>query len=335
MKDNIALNSWVNKNVFVTGCTGLLGSWLTEELIKSEANVVALVRDHVPRSRIYSEAIIDKLNVISGSLEDYYVIERALNEYEIEIVFHLAAQTIVPIANNNPLSTFESNIKGTWVLLEACRRNRQVKKIIVASSDKAYGDQKILPYTEEMPLMGRNPYDVSKSCADLISQMYFHHFGLPVCVTRCGNLFGGGDLNFNRIVPGTIRSVFYNERPIIRSDGKYVRDYFYVKDAAKAYMLLAEKLDDTNIVGQIFNFGNDIPMTVLEITAEILSLMGRSDIEPIILNKAKGEISEQYLSSKKAREMLGWEPNYSLTEGLAETIEWYKNYFQHINRDKE
>jgi CDP-glucose 4,6-dehydratase len=293
--------------------------------------IVYLVRDHVPQSRIYSEAIIDKLNVIFGSLEDYYVVERALNEYEIEIVFHLAAQTIVPIANNNPLSTFESNIKGTLVLLEACRRNRKVKKIIVASSDKAYGDQKILPYTEKMPLMGRNPYDVSKSCADLISQMYFKHFSLPVCVTRCGNLFGGGDLNFNRIVPGTIRSVFYKERPIIRSDGKYVRDYFYVKDAAKAYMLLAEKMDDNSIAGQVFNFSNDTPMTVLEITTEILSLMGRSDLEPIILNQAKGEIPQQYLSSRKAREMLGWEPNYSLTEGLAETIQWYKDYFQHIN----
>jgi CDP-glucose 4,6-dehydratase len=240
----------------------------------------------------------------------------------------LAAQTIVPIANNNPLSTFESNIKGTWILLEACRRNRQVKKIIVASSDKAYGDQKILPYTEEMPLMGRNPYDVSKSCADLISQMYFYHFGLPVCVTRCGNLFGGGDLNFNRIVPGTIRSVFYKERPIIRSDGKYVRDYFYVKDAAKAYMLLAEKMDDTNIVGQIFNFGNDMPMTVLEITNEILSLMGCSDSEPIILNQAKGEIREQYLSSKKARTMLVWKPLFSIRDGLSETIRWYMDYFK-------
>lgn len=319
-------NNWRNKNVFITGCTGLLGSWLTEELVNSKAHVVALLRDHIPQSRIHREGLINKINVVSGSLEDYSVVERALNEYEIEVVFHLAAQTIVPIANNNPLSTFESNIKGTWVLLEACRRNKQVKKVIVASSDKAYGEHKILPYTEEMPLMGRNPYDVSKSCADLISQMYFYHYGLPVCVTRCGNLFGGGDLNFNRIVPGTIRSVFYGERPIIRSDGKYVRDYFYVKDAAKAYILLAEKMDDNGIVGQAFNFGNETPMTVLEITKEILSLMNRLDLEPIILNKAKGEILEQYLSAKKAREMLGWKPIFSVREGLAETIKWYKNY---------
>ena len=326
------IENWLNKNVFVTGCTGLLGSWLTEELINLGANVICLVRDYVPLSRIYKEGLIDKISVISGSLEDYYVIERVLNEYEIEVIFHLGAQAIVPIANNNPFSTFESNVKGTWVLLEACRRNRKVNKILIASSDKAYGDQKILPYTEEMPLIGRNPYDVSKSCADLIAQMYFYHYRLSVCITRCGNLFGGGDLNFNRITPGTIRSVFYNERPVIRSDGKYVRDYFYVKDAAKVYILLAEKMDDSSIVGQAFNFGNDTPMTVLEITDEILSLMNRLDLEPIILNQAKGEIPRQYLSSKKAREMLQWKPTFSLREGLLETIEWYKDYLTHIKR---
>jgi CDP-glucose 4,6-dehydratase len=322
-------NNWLNKNIFITGCTGLLGSWLTEELINLGANIIGLQRDHVPQARIYREGIIDKITVIPGNLENYNVIERALNEYEIEVVFHLAAQAIVPIANNNPLSTFESNIRGTWVLLEACRRNKQVKKIIMASSDKAYGDHKILPYKEDMPLQGKNPYDVSKSCADLISQMYFHHYTLPLCVTRCGNLFGGGDLNFNRIVPGTIRSVFYSERPIIRSDGKYVRDYFYVKDAAKAYIHLVEKMDNSTIVGQAFNFGNDTPMTVLEITNEILSLMGRPDLEPIILNQAKGEILEQYLSAKKAKEILGWNPKFSVRDGLTETIKWYRDYLTH------
>lgn len=324
-------HNWLNKNVFVTGVTGLLGSWLTEELINHGAHVIALVRDHVPQSRIYREGFRDKIIVVAGSLEDYYTIERALNEYEIEIVFHLAAQAIVPIANNNPLSTFESNIKGTWILLEACRRNKQIKKIIVASSDKAYGEHNILPYTEKMPLEGKNPYDVSKSCADLIAQMYFHHYSLPVCITRCGNLFGGGDLNFNRIVPGTIRSVFYDERPIIRSDGKYVRDYFYVKDAAKAYIILAEKMDDI-IVGQAFNFSNETPMTVLEITNEILSLTERLDLEPIILNEGKGEILKQYLSAEKARDILQWKPAFSIRDGLIETIEWYINYFKHIGK---
>jgi|WetSurSiteA1Bulk_404760.scaffolds.fasta_scaffold00409_6 CDP-glucose 4,6-dehydratase len=331
-RDHMLNNNWLNKNVFITGCTGLLGSWLTEELINLKANIIGLVRDHVPRSRIYREGLIDKINIVSGNLEEHYVIDRVLNEYEIEIVFHLAAQSIVPIANNNPLSTFESNIKGTWVLLEACRRNKQVNKIIVASSDKAYGEHKILPYTEDMPLIGKNPYDVSKSCVDLITQMYFHHYGLPVCVTRCGNLFGGGDLNFNRIIPGTIRSVFYDERPVIRSDGKYVRDYFYVKDAAKAYMLLAEKMDDDDIIGKTFNFGNDTPLTVREITIEILSLMNRPDLEPIILNQAKGEIPEQYLSSKKARQMLGWNPVFSVRDGLSETIKWYMDYFRQIDK---
>lgn len=320
------IENWLNKNVFVTGGTGLLGSWLIEELISLGANVIGLERDHVPQSRLYREALIDKITVVYGNLEDHYVIDRVLNEYEVEVVFHLGAQAIVPIANNNPISTFESNIKGTWVLLDACRRNKKVKKIVIASSDKAYGEHKKLPYTEDMPLEGRNPYDVSKSCADLIAQMYFHSYSLPVCVTRCGNLFGGGDLNFNRIIPGTIRSVLLNERPIIRSDGKYIRDYFYVKDAAKAYVLLAEKMNNNGITGQAFNFGNDTHMTVLKITNEILLLMNRLDLEPIILNQAKGEIPKQYLSSKKARKMLGWKPLFSLREGLAETIEWYKSY---------
>jgi len=301
----MSVNNWLNKTVLLTGATGLLGSWMTKELINRDANIVALIRDQVPRSMLYQEGSLGKITSVSGNLEDFYLIERTLNEYEVETVFHLAAQTIVPIANNNPLSTFDSNIKGTWTLLEACRRNRKVKKIIVASSDKAYGDQTVLPYTEEMPLQGRNPYDVSKSCADLIAQMYHHHYGIQICVTRCGNLFGGGDLNFNRIVPGTIRSIYYGERPVIRSDGKYLRDYFYVRDAVNAYIGLAEKMDESNIPGQAFNFGHDAPMTVLEIANEILSLMNRSDLQPVILNQASGEIREQYLSSKKARQLLG------------------------------
>jgi CDP-glucose 4,6-dehydratase len=319
--------TWLNRNVLVTGCTGLLGSWLGEDLHGRGANVVALVRDHVPQSRTNREGLSGKISAVAGCLEDTALVERVLNEYEIDTVFHLGAQTIVPIANNNPLSTFESNIKGTWVLLEACRRNRRVKKIVVASSDKAYGDHEHLPYTEDMPLMGRNPYDVSKSCADLISQMYFHSYGLPVCVTRCGNLFGGGDLNFNRIVPGTIRSVLFGEQPVIRSDGSYVRDYFYVRDAAQAYILLAEKMDDPGLWGHAINFGNDEPITVMEIVKEILSVMGKSDIEPVVMNQANSEIRKQYLSSEKARSLLGWKPSFSLQEGLRETVDWYKAFF--------
>jgi len=319
--------TWLNKNVFVTGCTGLLGSWLSEELLSQGANVVALVRDHVPQSRVNREGLSEKISAVAGCLEDTALVERALNEYEIDTVFHLGAQTIVPIANNNPLSTFESNIKGTSVLLEACRRNRRVRKIVVASSDKAYGDHEHLPYTENMPLRGRNPYDVSKSCADLISQMYFHSFGLPVCVTRCGNLFGGGDLNFNRIVPGTIRSVLFGEQPVIRSDGSFVRDYFYVRDAAQAYIRLAEQMEDPGLWGQAFNFGNDEPITVLEIVKEILSAMGTVGLAPLVLNQANSEIHKQYLSSEKARTMLNWSPTFSLQKGLAETVDWYKSFF--------
>ncbi len=321
------MNNWLNKNVLITGCTGLLGAWLAEELLYFKANVVGLVRDHVPHSRMNRDCFSDRISMVTGNLEDQAVVERVLNEYEIETVFHLGAQTIVPIANNNPLSTFESNIKGTWVLLEACRRNKQVRKIIIASSDKAYGEQELLPYTEEMPLRGRNPYDVSKSCADLISQMYFHSYGLPVCITRCGNLFGGGDLNFNRIVPGTIRSVLFGEQPVIRSDGSFVRDYFYVRDAAQAYILLAEQMEDPGLWGHAFNFGNDEPITVLEIVEEILAAMGNAGLPPLVLNQANSEIHKQYLSSEKARTVLHWSPSFSLQKGLRETVDWYKSFF--------
>ena len=249
---------------------------------------------------------------------------RLVTEYEIDTVFHLAAQTIVGIANRNPLSTFESNIKGTWSILEACRRTPTITRIVVASSDKAYGEQEQLPYEESTPLQGAYPYDVSKSCADLIAQAYYRTWRLPVCITRCGNFYGPGDLNFNRIVPGTIRSVLNNESPIIRSDGSYVRDYFYVKDGALAYMHLAEQMNNPVIHGEAFNFSNEVQITVIELTNKILSLMGRMDLQPKILNEAKNEIPHQYLSARKAREVLKWRPNYTLEEGLRETIEWYR-----------
>lgn len=321
-------NFWKDKNVFITGCTGLLGSWLTMELVnKKGANVTGLIRDLVPKSNLNWLGFHNEINVVRGNVEDMYILERVLNEYEISIVFHLAAQTIVRIANRNPLSTFETNIKGTWNLLEACRRVPIVEKIVIASSDKAYGEQDNLPYIEQAPLRGRHPYDVSKSCADLIAQAYHKTFDLPVCVTRCGNLYGGGDLNFNRIVPETIRSVINGERPIIRSDGTFIRDYFYVKDCVEAYLLLAEKMDEQNIHGEAFNFSNEIQMTVLEITKNILTLMDRTDLEPQILNQVKSEIKHQYLSAEKARQMLGWKPKYTLEEGLKETIQWYRSYF--------
>jgi len=328
MKNNISKNFWHHKNVFVTGCTGFLGSWLTKALTDREANVVGLVRDTVPRANFIRLGLDRCISTVRGEIENYFLLERIINEYEIDTVFHLAAQTIVTIANRNPIANFEANIKGTWNILEACHRNPTVKKIIVASSDKAYGEHEVLPYKEEAPLKGSHPYDVSKSCADLIASTYYNVYKLPVCITRSGNFYGGGDLNFNRIVPGTIRSVTLNEPPVIRSDGTLIRDYIYIFDAAEAYLLLAEKMDKLVIQGEAFNFSNENQLTVLEITRKILELMGREDLKPVVLNEATSEIKHQYLSTDKAKKVLGWKAKYSLEEGLKETIAWYKEFFQ-------
>jgi CDP-glucose 4,6-dehydratase len=321
------LNSiWQDRPALVTGATGLVGSWLTRRLRDARADVVCLVRDWVPQSEIVRSGILDSVKIVRGDVCDRDLLERTLGEYEINTVFHLAAQTIVGIANRNPVSTFESNIAGTWNLLEACRRSPVVKAIILASSDKAYGDQEHLPYSEHTPLEGRHPYDVSKSCADLIAQAYGKTYNLPVAITRCGNFYGGGDLNWNRIVPGTIRSVLRNERPVIRSDGKFVRDYFYVEDGAAAYMLLAEKLLSTGrLRGQAFNFSNEIQVTVLDLVDRILQRMN-SSLEPDIRNEACNEIRHQYLSACRARTELGWSPLFTLDEGLTRTISWYQEF---------
>lgn len=319
--------SWKNRNVFVTGITGFLGSHLAKELVNRGANVVGLVRDSIPQSFIYEGKEIENIKIVSGKLEDLALLERALGEYEVDTVFHVAAQAIVGVANRNPISTFEANIQGTWNLLEACRKSPLVKRIIVASSDKAYGDQEKLPYDETMPLHGQHPYDVSKSCTDLIAQTYFKSYGLPVCITRCGNLYGSGDLNFNRIIPQTIRSILNGEKPVIRSDGTLIRDYFYVEDAVNAYILLAEKIEELNIAGEAFNFSNEVQYTVKDIVEEILKAMN-SNLEVTILNQASNEITHQYLSAKKARDILGWKPLNTIPEGLSKTIEWYKNFLK-------
>ena len=321
-------NFWRDRSVFITGATGLLGGWLTRHLLEQGASVTALVRDHVPQSEFQRCRMTDRVNVVRGDLSKPQMLERVLGEYEVETVFHLAAQTIVGIANRNPISTFESNVRGTWNLLEACRRSPKVSAIVLASSDKAYGDQTVLPYTEDMPLQGRHPYDVSKSCADLISQSYAHTFGVPLAITRCGNFYGGGDLNWNRVVPGTIRSVLRGERPIIRSDGKYVRDYFYIEDGAAAYMLLAERLTaDKKLIGSAFNFSNEAQITVLDLVDSILKKMD-SKLKPDILNQASNEIRHQFLSAERARTQLNWRAQYSLDEGLERTIAWYKEVLQ-------
>lgn len=322
---------WTNKNVFVTGATGFLGYWLTRALVKEKANVVTLVRDDDPQCALIRSGLIAKTRVVHGALEDYATMERAINEHEIETVFHLGAQTIVGTALRNPLSTFESNIRGTYNLLEACRQHKSlVKSIIVASSDKAYGSSPVLPYTEDMPLRGQHPYDVSKSCTDLLSYTYHHTYGLPVVVARCGNLYGGGDLNWSRLIPGTIKNYHLNVAPVIRSDGTFTRDYLYVEDAVHAYLMLATHAHKENISGQAFNFGPNAPYSVLEIVDALQRLMNRHDLPPRILNEAKEEIRDQSLDSKKAKDTLGWKPLFSLEEGLIRTIDWYNQYLQEV-----
>ncbi len=317
---------WLDRPVLVTGATGLVGAWLTRSLVEAGADVICFVRDWVPQSELARSRIIEQVKVVRGDICDRSALERAIGEYEADTVIHLAAQTIVGIANRNPISTFESNVQGTWNLLEACRRSPLVKSVVIASSDKAYGDQETLPYSEDAPLQGRHPYDVSKSCADLIAQAYAHTYGLPVAVTRCGNFYGGGDLNWNRIVPGTIRSVLRGERPVIRSDGHFVRDYFYVEDGAAAYMLLAEQLHRRpELRGQAFNFSIESEVTVLDLVNRILRAMG-SELKPVVLNQASNEIRRQFLSAAHARKMLDWAPLFTLEEGLTRTIGWYEAF---------
>jgi CDP-glucose 4,6-dehydratase len=317
---------WTDRPVFVTGATGLLGSHLTRELVERGADVVCLVRDAVARSHFHKLGLDHKVAIVRGQLEDYPLLERVINEYECEAVFHLGAQTIVGTANRNPLATFEANVRGTYNLMEACRRNsKRVKRVVVASSDKAYGAQPVLPYDESSPLEGRFPYDCSKSCTDLITQSYFHAFQVPACVTRCGNLYGAGDLNWNRLVPGTIRSALRGERPLIRSDGTFVRDYFYVEDAVAAYLELAENMDRPEIVGQPFNFSDDKPLSVVQMVDVILAACGRTDLVPVIQGEASNEIPEQFLSSAKAHKLLGgWKPRFGMAEALPRAIAWYQ-----------
>jgi CDP-glucose 4,6-dehydratase len=317
---------WRDRPVFVTGATGLVGGWLVRRLVEAGADTVCLVRDHVPTSELYRSRLVDRVRVVTGDLCDQALLERALGEYETDTVFHLAAQTIVTIANRNPVSTFESNIRGTWSLLEAARRSPRVRQIVVASSDKAYGDQEVLPYNEATPLQGRHPYDVSKSCADLIAHTYAHTYGSPVGITRCGNFFGGGDLNWNRIVPGTIRSVLRGERPVIRSDGLFARDYFYVEDGAHAYLTLAEALAaGTAKPGEAFNFSNEVELSVLDIARRVLAAMG-STLELDVRNEASNEIRRQCLDASRARRQLGWTPIFDFATGLDRTIAWYRDF---------
>ena len=323
---------WKNRNVFLTGGFGLLGSALTEELHAAGARLVLLKRDHAASSRLLTLPAFQHVDIVNGDFEDYQVLYRALNEYEIDTVFHVGAQPIAPVGNRAPLPTLRANIMGTANVLEACRLSPLIKRVVVASSDKAYGPQVILPYTEEAALKGTHPYDVSKSCTDLIAQMYWNTYQLPVCVTRCGNLYGPGDLNWQRVIPETIKHLLAGEAPVIRSDGKFIRDYFFIRDAAHAYIRLAEEMDRPEIVGQAFNFSTGNRFTVIDIVRRVMTAMGKTDLEPTILNQAKAEIVEQTLSSEKAKRLLGWEPQFSVDQGLAETITWYREYFDKYQR---
>lgn len=317
---------WRDRRVFVTGATGLVGSALTRTLVGLGADVVALVRDWVPGSALVKHGTIERINVVRGDLCDQDLLVRVLAEYEIATVFHLAAQTIVPIANRNPISTWETNVAGTWRLLEACRLNPKVSEVVLASSDKAYGEVTELPYREDTPLQAVFPYDASKACADIIAKSYAKSFGVPAAVTRCGNFFGGGDLNWNRLVPGTVRSVVRGERPVIRSDGTLVRDYIYVEDAVGAYLTLGEQLAcRKDLAGEAFNFSTGERQSARELVDRILGLMG-SDLEPDVRNEASNEIPHQYLDASKAREVLGWRPSFGLDEGLRKTIAWYRDW---------
>jgi CDP-glucose 4,6-dehydratase len=328
--DNQEAEFWHDRPVLVTGGSGLLGGWLVKRLLTAQARLVCLVRDRMPRPEVVPRDLLDRATLVHGDVRDQALLERTLHEHQTDTVFHAAAQAVVGLANRNPVITFETNVQGTWCLLEACRQTPGVRQIVVSSSDKAYGDQVQLPYSEDMALIGRHPYDVSKACADLIATGYAKSYGVPVTVTRCGNFFGGGDLNWNRIVPGTIQAISQAQRPVIRSDGQFVRDYLYADDGAAAQMHLARRLaEDRTLRGEAFNFSYEVRVTVVELVEKIARLMD-SSLKPEIRNEASQEIRVQFLSAAKARERLGWKPLYSMEQGLRETVQWYRNYLSSV-----
>ena len=320
--------AWARCPVLVTGATGFVGAWLTKALLDSGAQVVCLVRDADPNALFFRGGVEQRVTIVAGSLQDYFLLERILKQYEVDAVFHLAAEAIVPLAVGSPLSTFESNIRGTWQLLEAARRCPAVKRVIVASSDKAYGAQPRLPYTEDDPLRGRHPYDVSKSCADLIAQAYASTYEMAIGITRCANIYGPGDINWSRLIPGTIRSILRRESPIIRSDGKHTRDYLYIADAVEAYLTLAERVGEPGLRGEAFNFGPGRAVAVLDLASKLIRLGPHPDLTLDIQNTAKAEIRDQNLSSEKARRLLHWQPRISLDEGLERTMRWYQAFLE-------
>lgn len=316
---------WDGRNVLVTGAGGFVASWLCKALVEAGASVVGVIRDSPAERLLALHGIRDRIGLVHGSTTNYELVERAINEYEIDTCFHLAAQAIVGAANRAPLSTFETNIKGTWNVLEACRVTSTVKRVVVASSDKVYGNQPEVPYQEATSLNGRYPYDASKVCTDVLAQCYAVTYDLPVAISRFANIYGGGDFNWSRLVPGTVRSVLRGEVPVIRSDGTLERDYLYITDAIEAYLMLGQRAAEPGIRGQAFNFGRNAPASVLAVVNQILAATG-SALHPLILGQAKTEILRQYLDSSLARAVLGWESRVDLAEGLARTIPWYAEH---------
>lgn len=322
---------WKNRNVLITGITGFVGTWLAKDLVEKGANVIAFIRDEIPNMPLRTMGIYGKLGAVAnGDITAYDSVKRVFNEYEIDSCFHLAAQTIVGVAKSSPASTFDINIRGTWNILEAARTSETVKRIVLASTDKVYGEPIKLPITEDHPLLAAYPYDASKACAERLARAYFATYGLPVAITRCCNIYGGGDLNFSRIIPGTIRSILLNQNPVIRSDGTPVRDFIYVKDASNACIVLAENIGKVGINGEAFNFGSNAPINMLALTKKIIEISGRKQLRPDVqgTKKPDAEIDRQYLSSEKAKRVLGWQSRLNLEDGLKETIKWYENYFK-------
>lgn len=317
---------WQSRRVFITGCTGFVGSWLTAALVDLGAEVIGLVRTVEPHSQLARTGRLDLIERVDGDLLDYDLLERTLRDYAVDTVFHLAGQTIVGTANLRPVETFETNIRGTWLMLEAARQSGSLRGIIVASSEKAYGEQAMLPYVEEQPLEGRHPYEVSKSCADLLTRSFAHTYGMATAVTRCSNLYGGGDLNWDRLLPGTIRSVLRGEQPRLRSDGTFKRDYLFAGDAVRGYLMLAEQLERPDVRGRAFNLGSGCPVSALEVVKTIIALSDYSDLEPIILDQVRHEIQDEYMNPHLAMRTLDWRPNYTLESGLKETMAWYRDY---------
>lgn len=322
-------STWKDQSVLVTGGTGLVGSWLVRRLLDEGALVTCLILDLDPQSELVRSGCINRVSVVTGNLANPTSVKRAVFQNECSTIFHLGAQTIVGTALLDPIQTFESNIQGTWNILETARISHGlVTKVLIASSDKAYGSVETLPYDESMPLNGTAPYDASKSCADLLSTTYAKTYGVPLVVARCGNIYGGGDLHWNRIIPGTIKSLLFGKRPQIRSDGLSVRDYVYVEDAVAAYLIMATGLDGTGVACEAFNFSREEPMTVFKLYEQICEATVGQYIEPQVLDTAAHEIQSQFLSSGKARERLGWHSEYSLQDGLRRTVDWYRDFFE-------